>query len=182
MLPEVKNDKNASAKDKLNEGFGDRWIHLAIDAISHLIMVWNMDRRTQKATYVLVSTVAARLENPRDVLYASDQHSPYKVAIEGLNTTEEARCQEPTTRAPRLVRRRTGQGWCMPQSRRPNGRDVRELSRGEKAFARRNPVTAVRGKAAARHHAMNMAAVRQRSIARIVRNCDTDIDAPRISR
>ena|GEM_PF-292455 len=89
-----KKEKNASAKEKLNAGFGDRWIHLAIDTISRLIIAWNVDRRTQKATDVLVSTVAARLENPRDVLYTSDQHGPYKAALENLNSTEEARCQE----------------------------------------------------------------------------------------
>lgn len=89
-----KKEKNASAKEKLNDGFCDLWIRLAMDAVSRLIIAWNVDRRTQKATDVLVSTVAARLEAPLDVLYTSDQHGPYKVALKNLNATEEARCQE----------------------------------------------------------------------------------------
>lgn len=88
-----KKEKNASAKEKLNAGFGDRWIHLAMDAASRLIIAWNVDRRTQKATDALVSDLAARLKDPLDALYTSDQHGPYKIALEALKTTEEARRQ-----------------------------------------------------------------------------------------
>lgn len=80
-----KKEKHATPAEKLQQGYGDRWVHLAMDAVSRLIVAWGVDRRTQKATDELVSSVASRLENPQDVLYTSDQHEPYKVALERLN-------------------------------------------------------------------------------------------------
>lgn len=89
-----KKEKHATIVEKLEEGLGDRWIHLAMDAVSRLIVAWNVDRRTQKATNELVADVAARLEDPLDVLYTSDQHEPYKVAILRLQETQEAERQQ----------------------------------------------------------------------------------------
>lgn len=88
-----KKEKHATTVEKLEKGLGDRWIHLAMDAVSRLIVAWNVDRRTQKATDELVADVAARLENPRDVLFTADQHEPYRIAIERLEKALEGDCQ-----------------------------------------------------------------------------------------
>ncbi|MGV8123782.1 MAG: hypothetical protein AB2L14_28880 [Candidatus Xenobiia bacterium LiM19] len=40
------------------------------------------------------SALAARLKDPLDALHTSDPHGPYRVDLEGLKTTEEARRQE----------------------------------------------------------------------------------------
>lgn len=79
-----KKEKRATTAEKLQEGYGDRWIHLAMDAVSRLIVAWTVDRRTKKATDDLVSSVASRLEEPQDALYTSDQHEPYEPAIARL--------------------------------------------------------------------------------------------------
>lgn len=89
-----KKEKHATTVEKLEKGLGDRWIHLAMDAVSRLIVAWKVDRRTQKATDQLVADVAARLEDPLDALYTSDQHEPYKVAIERVKQAEEAERQQ----------------------------------------------------------------------------------------
>lgn len=90
-----KKEKRATTTEKLQQGYGDRWIHLAMDAVSRLIVAWGVDRRTQKATDELVSNVAARLEDPKDVLYTSDQHEPYKVAVTRLIATADPPPREP---------------------------------------------------------------------------------------
>ena len=89
-----KKEKHATMAEKLEEGLGDRWIHIAMDAVSRLIVAWNVERRTQKATDQLIADVAARLEDPLDALYTSDQHGPYKVAIDRRKQGEEAERQQ----------------------------------------------------------------------------------------
>jgi IS1 family transposase len=79
-----KKEKNTTAREKLDEGYGDRWVHLAIDAVTRLIVAWNVDRRTQAATNELIDDTVRRLENPLDVLYTSDQHEPYRTGIERM--------------------------------------------------------------------------------------------------
>jgi len=83
-----KKEKHATTAEKLEVGLGDRWIHLAMDAVSRLIVAWNVDRRTQKATDKLVADVEERLEDSQDTLYTADQHEPYLVAIGRLEKSQ----------------------------------------------------------------------------------------------
>jgi IS1 family transposase len=78
----LKKEKNCTTKEILEQRIGDRWVHLAIDAVSRLIVSWQVDRRTQEATDALVSETMDRLAEPKATLYTSDQHEPYIVAIE----------------------------------------------------------------------------------------------------
>ncbi len=79
-----KKEKNASPREKLENGYGDRWIHLAMDAASRLIVACAIGRRTQMTTDVIVAEVARRLADPADALYTSDEHEPYLVAMARL--------------------------------------------------------------------------------------------------
>lgn len=79
-----KKEKNASTREKLEKGYGDRWIHLAMDAGSRLIVACAVGRRTQKTTDAVVAEVTRRLANPADALYTSDEHEPYLVAMARL--------------------------------------------------------------------------------------------------
>jgi IS1 family transposase len=79
----LKKEKNTTEED-LRLGYGDNWVHLAMDAVSRLIIAWNVGRRTQESTDCLLADVGARVADPRDALYTSDQHDPYPKAIDKM--------------------------------------------------------------------------------------------------
>ena len=100
-----KKEKNATVREKLHDGYGDRWVHLAADAVSRLIVAWKVDRRTKKATRALVQDVGRRIADPNDAMYTADQHGPYlpavKELLEGATGKDSVPC--PTDERPRTL-------------------------------------------------------------------------------
>jgi IS1 family transposase len=70
---------NASDEQKQN-GFGDTWVWVAIDAASKLIPAWYLGKRTANDAYVFIFDLKKRLANR--VQLTSDGHSAYLQAVD----------------------------------------------------------------------------------------------------
>ena len=93
-----KKEKNLDPWERVQKELGDRWVHLATDPVTRLILGHVVGRRTQEKTDQLVGQVVGRLAAPDQVLYTSDEHEPYLVAM---------KCVDARFRAARAASRST---------------------------------------------------------------------------
>jgi len=67
---------------------GDDWDHTAVDPESRLLLSLVPGKRTAENCQKLVDDVQRRTGGRTDILYTSDEHAPYKAAIEKAYTVE----------------------------------------------------------------------------------------------
>ena len=72
------------------ESCGDNWDHVAIDAESRLVLSVVPGKRTAENCLQLVEDVRKRTDGRTDLLLTSDEHGPYKTAIEKVYAIEVA--------------------------------------------------------------------------------------------
>ena len=74
------------------EEYGDNWDHTAIDAEHRLLLVISPGKRTSNQCDKVVKEVKRRTGGRTDLLFTSDEHAPYKTAIENSYSAED-HCQ-----------------------------------------------------------------------------------------
>jgi hypothetical protein len=94
-----KNNKLAKHKmegaSPIEEKEGEIWNHTAIDAESRLILSVVCDKRSSDACDKVVEEVKKRTGGRTDLLLTSDEHSPYKSAIEKSYAVEVSEPRKP---------------------------------------------------------------------------------------
>lgn len=101
---------------------GDNWDHTAIDAEHRLLMSVVPGKRTADNCYKIVADVKKRTGNRMDILLTSDEHAPYKTAIESIYAGGQA---QPECRI-RKVKRSMPSSFCYATVRktRQSGRII----------------------------------------------------------
>jgi len=74
---------------------GDDWDHTAVDPESRLLLSLVPGKRTVENCQKLVDEVQRRTCGRTDILYTSDEHAPYKAAIEKAYTVEVPQAKRP---------------------------------------------------------------------------------------
>ena len=74
---------------------GDDWDHTAVDPESRLLLSLVPGKRTAENCQKLVDEVQRHTGGRTDILYTSDEHAPYKAAIEKAYTVEVPQAKRP---------------------------------------------------------------------------------------
>lgn len=77
-----KKEKHCDSDNPLDHSQGDDWDHTAIDPESRLLLSLVPGKRTAENCDKVIADVKKRTSGRTDLLITSDEHSPYKTAIE----------------------------------------------------------------------------------------------------
>lgn len=78
----AKKEKHCDSDNPDDQSQGDNWDHTAIDPESRLLLSLVPGKRTAENCDKVIADVKNRTNGRTDLLFTSDEHSPYKTAIE----------------------------------------------------------------------------------------------------
>jgi len=90
-----KKEAHCDPEEPADRHCGDDWDHTAVDPESRLLLSLVPGKRTAENCQKLVDEVHRRTGGRTDLLYTSDEHAPYKAAIEKAYTVEVPQAKRP---------------------------------------------------------------------------------------
>ncbi len=142
---------------------GDDWDHTAVDPESRLLLSLVPGKRTAENCQKLVDDVRRRTGGRTDLLYTSDEHAPYKEAIEKAYTVEIPQARRPGPGRPPKSKRLLPGDLCYATvcKTREKGRVVRVVR--TVVFGTLALVTGLLARLQGNHHAINTSFVERRN-------------------
>ena len=90
-----KKEAHCDPEEPADRHCGDDWDHTAVDPESRLLLSLVPGKRTAENCQKLVDEVQRRTGGRTDILYTSDEHAPYKAALEKAYTVEVPQARRP---------------------------------------------------------------------------------------
>ena len=107
-----KKEKHCDPDDPVDRFCGDNWDHTAVDPENRLLLSLVPGKRTAEACEKLVEDVNKRTGGRTDILITSDEHAPYKTAIEKVYATEVPQPKRKGPGRPRKAKRVMPEDLC----------------------------------------------------------------------